>query len=322
MPNFAKPAFRELGVGYHQQNLKDCGWNCDGNYLGTAGLDKQVKIGQLDPSGAIRAVHTIPSNTHLTQIAWHPTEPSRFCIAGVDKSIELWDVRASRAASKIPTLGGNLNIAWSPEGKYISVGNSLMSLDSLVVVDVELGKWFKRAKFGFEIERICWSADSAHLLVATGEGNIDVLSVDAHIDNQEMRLFDSLTAHTSNCSILRTDSGFQRMAAGSADHTVSLWDLDDLICHHTHAFEHPVRFISFSGDGKHVAVAPEGSVVFILDSDSAEVCGRAECGRLVSTLAWHPRLPLLAVGLSEGKPDPRTHAAAPPMVKLISFPER
>jgi len=54
------------------------------------------------------------------QVIWHPEENSRFCVAGDDKVIELWDVRASRPSGKISSMGNNLFAAWSPNGTSIN----------------------------------------------------------------------------------------------------------------------------------------------------------------------------------------------------------
>eukprot|EP00952_Eustigmatos_sp_NYUAD-ZCMA_P014159 55491-Eustigmatos_ZCMA.PRE.1 len=43
-----------------------------------------------------------------------------------DRTVRLWDVRGGKSGQethKIPTPGENINIAWSPCGTYIAVGN-------------------------------------------------------------------------------------------------------------------------------------------------------------------------------------------------------
>lgn len=55
---------------------------------------------------------------------------------------------ASKAAMKIQTLGGNINMDWSRCGNYIAVGNKS---DYLVVVDVRTGNQLKKKKFHYEV---------------------------------------------------------------------------------------------------------------------------------------------------------------------------
>ena len=132
------------------------------------------------------------------------------------------------------------------------------------------------------------------------------------------------------------DREYRKMAVGSADFNLSLWDLDDLVCTHTKAFESAVRFLAFSGDGKYVAVAPEGgSFVHVLDVASAETLQKVDCRpptfhpagggsggggpaqsvTSVVSLAWHPRSALLAVGVkTEGKVSTQA-----PVLRMLSF---
>lgn len=129
-------------------------------------------------------------------------------------------------------------------------------------------------------------------------------------------------------SACQVDREFRKMAVGSADFNLSLWDLDELICTHTKAFESAVRFLAFSGDGKYVAVAPEGgSFVHVLDVASAETLQKVDCKpqtfgggpsqalTSVVSLAWHPRSALLAVGVkTEGKVSTQA-----PVLRMLSF---
>jgi len=53
----------------------------------------------------------------------------------------------------------------------------------------------------------------------------------------ELVAVDSIAGHSSNCTTLRIDATHTRMALGSLDSLVSLWHLDDLICHSTFNME-------------------------------------------------------------------------------------
>ena len=52
-----------------------------------------------------------------------------------------------------------------------------------------------------------------------------------------LQVIESFTAHSSNCFNLAIDISYNRMAVGSFDFTVTLWDLQDMICKTTIAFE-------------------------------------------------------------------------------------
>lgn len=139
---------------------------------------------------------------------------------------------ASRASSKLQSQGNNLCCAWSPNGQYLAVLNKA---DNVSVYDVVQSKLVKKVKFGYEINELVWSVNSDFLLIATASadsGNIDVIQFQA--DKSELILCDTIAAHTSNCFTIKMDSpNYRRMAVGGGDYNVSLWDLENLVCHAT-----------------------------------------------------------------------------------------
>jgi WD40 repeat protein len=140
---------------------------------------------------------------------------------------------ASRASSKIVTMGSNLFSCWSPNGQYLAFLNKG---NNVIVFDAQASRQIKKVRFAYEVNELQWTANSDHLLIATAGsdvGNIDVLA----FKNEDMTLIDTWTAHTSNCHSLKIDRDYRRMAVAGGDYNVSLWDLEDLVCHHNVAFE-------------------------------------------------------------------------------------
>lgn len=84
----------------------------------------------------------------------------------------------------------------------------------------------------YQLNELAWSHNSDHLLVAgsaDGKGSVDV----NRFQDGELTHISSVVCHTSGCTTLKVDSGFQRMAVGSLDFSVSLWNLEDLVCYAT-----------------------------------------------------------------------------------------
>jgi WD40 repeat protein len=95
-----------------------------------------------------------------------------------------------------------------------------------------------------------WSANSDHILVARGAngvGGVDLISFTTNSNNSnkdssvktthELTLVDTINAHSAAGAVLRIDPTFSHMAIGSMDQTVSLWDLEDLVCRNSFALE-------------------------------------------------------------------------------------
>lgn len=132
----------------HEKLLNSCSWSGDGKYLGACFTDRLVKICQLESSGTVRAIQTIPCGHSVKRLVWNPADNQRFAIAGSDKCIEMWDVRAPRAASKIPSAYENVDISWSPNGAYIVTGTYS---NQLCVYDVRGTKLLKKAHLLYEV---------------------------------------------------------------------------------------------------------------------------------------------------------------------------
>lgn len=68
-----------------------------------------------------------------------------------DKSIKIWDLRGGgkrEESVRIPTPGENINMAWSPCGTFLGVGNKE---DRINFVDTRVNKIFKTVKFSVEV---------------------------------------------------------------------------------------------------------------------------------------------------------------------------
>ena len=96
----------------------------------------------------MRPIQSIPTSDIPNVCCWNPEQPGRLAIAGEDKHVDIWDVRASRAAGKIGTTASNINIKWSPDGNYVAVSNRM---DQLSVLDVRTMKHLKRLKASYEV---------------------------------------------------------------------------------------------------------------------------------------------------------------------------
>ena len=84
-----------------------------------------------------------------------------------------------------------------------------------------------------QVNGMSFSANADHLLLANGEGSVDIVQIKA----EGLTKIDSIAAHTSNCVHLKVDRDYQRMVVGSADYQLSFWDLNDLICYKFIPFE-------------------------------------------------------------------------------------
>ena len=295
----------------HSKAVNYLQWNSDGNYLGSVSIpEKTVKISQLDSKSMnAKVLHTVPCSNVPAAVCWHPTDPIRFAICGDDKTVDIWDVRASKAVSKIPTSGQNINMSWSPNGKNIAVTNRN---DNLVILDVAESKQVKPIKFLYEINELVWTNNSDHILLASAGADLGCIEFMKYND-ESVTLIDSINCHTSNCYCIKIDPTYTKLCCGSVDHTVSIWDLDDLICYCSVPLEAPVRCVSFNHNGNYIVASTDNPKINVIDSAKGTIVSVIETTYNVNSVAFHPKFDLLATAI-----DDRSGKSSPAYVKLYS----
>ena len=76
---------------------------------------------------------------------------------------------------------------------------------------------------------------------------------------------------------------------------MSLWSLHELVCLRTFArLEWPVRTLSFSCDGAHLAAGSEDPVIDITEVSTGKQAHVIQCHAAINTLAGHPTRAVLA----------------------------
>ena len=203
-----------------------------------------------------------------------------------DRTVRIWESRSSKAVATIPTKGENINIAWSPDGKTVAVGNKE---DLVTFIDVQTHKIIHEEQFKFEVNEISWNKDSNLFFLTNGQGCVHVYHY------PEMKLQHVLQAHPASCICIQFDPTGKYFAVGSADALVSLWDVNELACVRTFScLEWPIRTISFSFDGKLIASASEDLFISICHTQTGALIAKIPVTSPTFSIAWHPKRYLLA----------------------------
>jgi len=191
-----------------------------------------------------------------------------------------------KCLQKIETKGQNINITWSPNGKFIAVGNKR---DIISVIDTKTYKIISNHKFSFEVNEIAWDKSGNYILFATGNGTLEILRFPM------FKRAEVLKVHSGAAYCTDFDPLGRYIATGGADAMVALLDINELACVRTFArLDSPIRTLSFSHDGKYIASASEDTRIDISYVDTGEHIHTLDCRYPMNSIAWNPKSLLLA----------------------------
>lgn len=189
------------------------------------------------------------------------------------------------ATGTVQTPGSNLCVAWHPTGSVLCVGSTC---DELSFIDPRSHRIVRTLKSSYQVNEFAWSHDGK-LFILTTDSGAELLHYPS------LRHATSLRGHTAPCYCLALDSNGRRIAIGSADAMVSLWDLDEMMCLHTYGgMASQIRSLSFSADGAHLAVGAEDEHVDIVAVASSTRVHAIAAGAPINSVAFSPTAALLA----------------------------
>ncbi|KAI5641031.1 THO complex subunit 3 [Phthorimaea operculella] len=157
----------------HTSKVHSVGWSCDGRRLASGSFDKSVAIFNLERNRLVQDFVFRGHTGSVDQLCWHASHPDLLSTASGDKSVRIWDTRSHKCAATIPTKGENINIAWSPNGSTIAVGNKE---DLVSFIDTKTYKVVTEEQFNFEVNEISWNHSSDLFYLTNGLGCVHILT--------------------------------------------------------------------------------------------------------------------------------------------------
>jgi len=230
----------------------------------------------------------------INQLAWHPTVTTSVATASADRLVKIFDTRTDRSQTTIETKGDNINLAWSPDGSILAVGNKD---DLITFIDVKSSKIIREEQFRYEVNEISWDRSGQLFAVTTGHGSVVFFDAPG-IQKEKDKPLDELhclTAHTGNCICIEFDPSGKYFAVGAADASASIWDVNQLVCLTVLTrIEWAVNGLSFGCQSQLIALATEDPYIEIAKVDSGERVHALKTDTRTLAVAWHPKNSVLA----------------------------
>lgn len=187
-------------------------WSPDGKRLATA-AGRIVRI--WTASGAAE-LETEPHESTVTGIAWNRrgTELATACYGGV----QLFSVASGAFARRLPWRGSLISLARSPNDAVIACGTQESSVH---IWRLASGRDSEMSGFPAKPRALAWSSDSA-LLATGGDTTVTVWSFEGK--GPEGKAPTLLVGHQALCTTLAFHPKQARLASGSDDTGVLVWD--------------------------------------------------------------------------------------------------
>lgn len=265
-------------------------WASDGQKLAIPNANRSIAIWDINQREPGR--HLTGHSDRVYDVSWSPVDSNQLASVSRDGQVLLWDVVNGLAYNKFQLDSrANFSVAWSPDGRNIACATR----NTVLIIDAHTGQTIKKLlNHSQGVYCVAWSPDGKTLASGSADSRIVVWST------LTWQKITALEDHTNVIIDLAWSPDGRMLASSSADCTIRLWN--------THVWRAAVTLeghsryvnaVSFSADGRFLASKSGDDTVKIWSTGDWKAVHtitekRGASGPYLSSLQFHPQMPLLA----------------------------
>lgn len=206
----------QLRFSLSQSNSYAARFSKDGHSVFVGESEGWVNEYSVSSGKMIRKYVCSPQGQMILDLTFHP-DGTKLLVATRDKNITLWNTKTGSQLQKLVLGGDPRKLAWSPDGKTISVSH----YGGL------------RTVFRFESGQLKQQAEFKEAAIVYGGFTPDGSRFVSSVFGQSIEICDaktgflenSLPAHNGHTKCIGFDASGRRMITGGGDNRVRIWDL-------------------------------------------------------------------------------------------------
>jgi WD40 repeat protein len=251
----------DIASGKVTLTLKDSGnltkvlFSPDGSRLATINFDGNTVLWSVADG---HKLFTLPGQAGDDEygLAFSP-DGSRLATASGNHVLQIWDSTGKSVVKTGRLPGAIYDLAYRPDGHALVAAIG----DTLNAWELPSGKhlWSWQTPDGSNIYSLAFSADGRRIAAS---GNSSVIKV---VDAQTGLLLTTLRGHTNSIGSLAYSRDGSKLASGSYDRSVIVWDKEGRVLNRLTGHSGWVLAVAFSPDGELLASAGGDSVVRVWD---------------------------------------------------------